>query len=330
MEVLLLKSSLFKPEEFGEMFKNEQFEDIYSLSSRDFQDLISLEDFVELSRSFNEGVNYYELEFTSILKGLNHYIWLDDRKDKAISVSVDKDLQIQSLLLKPYETSVEKDNVYSKNKYSMPIEGEWVVFWGGTNEMVNYHYSYDNQRYAYDLVKTGKDNETNKDTDYLNENYFAYNKDILAPEDGKVIKVIDGVKDNVPGEMNANNPEGNYVIIEHENNEYSMLAHLKKGSIKVKTGELVNEGQHIGQCGNSGHSSEPHLHFQVMDSADLKKAKSIRIRFKDDYEPIRGDTISNKKEQKDSFEDRVEKAENALTFTDFILAIPRAIAQIFK
>lgn len=91
--------------------------------------------------------------------------------------------------------------------------------------------------------------------------------------------------------MNAEYPAGNYVIIEHENKEYSMLAHLKKNSIQVKVGELVKEGQHIGRCGNSGNSSEPHLHFQIMNSIDFESARSIRIRFKDDNKPIQGDTI---------------------------------------
>ena len=53
-----------------------------------------------------------------------------------------------------------------------------------------------------------------------NENYFAFNKEMVAPANGKVIKVRDGIKDNQPGEMNPEQPEGNCVIIEHLNNEY--------------------------------------------------------------------------------------------------------------
>jgi murein DD-endopeptidase MepM/ murein hydrolase activator NlpD len=79
--------------------------------------------------------------------------------------------------------------------------------------------------------------------------------------------------------MNPNQPEGNNVIIEHGNSEYSMLAHLNQGTISVKVGDFVKKGQVIGRCGNSGNSTEPHLNFQVMDTPDYLSGKSIRIQF---------------------------------------------------
>ncbi|WP_102692203.1 M23 family metallopeptidase [Rummeliibacillus pycnus] len=93
--------------------------------------------------------------------------------------------------------------------------------------------------------------------------------------------------------MDENNSAGNYLVIQHANNEFSMIAHFKKNSILVKPNEVVSEGQVIGKCGNSGNSSEPHIHFQVMDALDIDTAKSIRIQFKNIKEPIQGDTISN-------------------------------------
>lgn len=68
--------------------------------------------------------------------------------------------------------------------------------------------------------------------------------------------------------MNESQPAGNYVILEHSNKEYSLLAHFKQHSIMVNEGDIVKQGQNIGLCGNSGNSSEPHIHFQVMDSPD--------------------------------------------------------------
>ncbi|MDP5274761.1 M23 family metallopeptidase [Chengkuizengella axinellae] len=117
-----------------------------------------------------------------------------------------------------------------------------MFFWGGTNQFLNYHYVYENQRYAYDLI-IKKDAQSYKGFKNKNENYYAFNKEILAPADGRVVKILDGIKDNVPGEMNENQPEGNCVIIEHKNSEFSMLAHLKQNSILVKVGEIVNKGQ---------------------------------------------------------------------------------------
>ncbi|MGF9858273.1 M23 family metallopeptidase [Priestia endophytica] len=284
--------SAITPEELGRIFQSEDFEKLYRCVSKNFQQLISLEQFIELAVSFNIGVTYYQIEFKTSLQNLNHYIWLDDRKEKAIAVSFDKRQQIQSLYLKPFITYPESDNRFTQNTYSMPIKEEWFVFWGGTNELINYHYAYESQRYAYDLVKI-QDGSSYQNTQIQNEHFYAFDEGIVAPADGKVIKIMNGIKDNIPGEMDAENSVGNYVIIEHTSKEYSLLAHLKKNSIQVKIGELVKEGQYIGKCGNSGNSSEPHLHFQVMDSLDLESGKSLRIRFKDGIEPIQGDTVSN-------------------------------------
>ncbi|MDI2588491.1 M23 family metallopeptidase [Psychrobacillus sp. NEAU-3TGS] len=109
-----------------------------------------------------------------------------------------------------------------------------------------------------------------RNTQTGNNNFYAFGEDIVAPGDGKIVKVVDGLKDNIPGEMDTNNLAGNYVVIEHANKEFSMIAHFKQNSILVKVGEVVTEGQLIGKCGNSGNSSEPHIHFQVMDSPDFE------------------------------------------------------------
>ncbi len=298
---LIMAFISIKPEDFGELFKSEDFKKIYECTSKDFQQLISLESFVELAASFNRGVNYYQVEFNTWLPNSNHYVWLDDQKEKAISVSFNEHQVIQSLYLRPFVTYPESDNHFTQNTYSMPIRGDWFVFWGGANEFINYHYVYENQRYAYDLVKVQGDSSY-QNAPSQNENFYAFGKEITAPAKGKVIKIIDGMIDNTPGEMDDQNPAGNYVIIEHSSEEYSLLAHLKKNSIKVSVGELVEEGQFIGLCGNSGNSSEPHLHFQVTDSSDFRNGKSLRIQFKDGSEPIQGDRVSNVLEYKSTLD----------------------------
>jgi murein DD-endopeptidase MepM/ murein hydrolase activator NlpD len=65
--------------------------------------------------------------------------------------------------------------------------------------------------------------------------------------------------------LNKKQPKGNYVIIDHGNGEYSFLAHLKKGSMVVAVGDSLKSGQFIGLCGNSGNSSEPHLHYHLQN-----------------------------------------------------------------
>ncbi|WP_285396642.1 M23 family metallopeptidase [Lysinibacillus sp. fls2-241-R2A-57] len=280
------------PEEVIDIWLKEGYEKVYDATSEEFQKIVTLEQFIELSTSFNNGVKNYQLETKTVLQNLTHYVWLDDKREKAVVASFDTFNQIQRFYLTPFTVFPKTDQQYTKNKYIMPIRDEWFVFWGGTNEFVNYHYLYEGQRYAYDLVKV-QDGQSYQNSPIRNENFYAFDEDIIAPADGKVVKVVDGIKDNVPGEMDEHNPAGNYVVIEHANNEFSMIAHFKKDSILVKSGEIVTAGQLIGKCGNSGNSSEAHIHFQVMDAPDIVNGKSIRILFKDGKEPIQGDTISN-------------------------------------
>jgi len=279
------------PEDFGYCFLNGQFSNIYHQSTDEFKNTVNLKQFVEYAMDFNKEVKKYSLEMiTSLKEDISLYIWLDSNRQKAITVFFDGNGIIHGVNLAPFVTYPESDRKYTQNTYIMPIKEEWFVFWGGINQFINYHYVYDDLRYAYDLIIL-KDGSSYKDSHDNNESYYAFNKEIVAPADGKVIKVLDRIKDNKPGEMNPEQPEGNCVIIEHLNNEYSMLAHLKCHSIIVKEGERVSQGQVVGLCGNSGNSTETHLHFQVMDSPDYLNGKSIRIRFKDNIEPIQGDLI---------------------------------------
>ncbi len=70
-------------------------------------------------------------------------------------------------------------------------------------------------------------------------------------------------------------------MIKHNDQEYSFLAHFIPGSIKVKEGDTVKRGQVIGKCGNSGHSTEPHLHFHFQDHPNFYLGRGIPIKFKD-------------------------------------------------
>ena len=101
------------------------------------------------------------------------------------------------------------------------------------------------------------------------EDYYCYGEPLLAPADGVVVSASDGHRDS-PYLKGALDPfqrdiRGNYVTIEHEASEYSVLAHLQEGSVTVEEGARVERGQRIGRCGHSGNSTEPHLHFQLQD-----------------------------------------------------------------
>ena len=115
-----------------------------------------------------------------------------------------------------------------------------------------------------------------------------------------MVLVVDGVKDNKPGVLNPVYVPGNTVIIKTTNNEYLFFAHFKHHSIKVKEGQKLKQGQLLGQCGNSGNSSEPHLHFHIQNVEEMLGATGIKCYFeklvvngqiKTDYSPIKGDRI---------------------------------------
>lgn len=320
------------PDNFGSTFLVSNPMLIYKQCIEDFQKLIPPKQFIELVHSFNEGVENYQLIETSNIGSQTQYVWIDNRKEKSIGVVFDSANHIHRLLLKPYATYPQSDQDYTRNRYSFPIKEDWFVFWGGKNEFVNYHYVYESQRYAYDLVMM-KDEKTYKDNQMRNENYYAFNKEIVAPADGTVVKVVHHVVDNTPGEMDELEPAGNYVVLKHSNQEYSLIAHLKQSSIVVKEGETVELGQIIGVCGNSGNSSEPHIHFQVMDSPDYKNCKSICIRFNDEKEPIQGDivTFSAQDDKRDAPAlGKIEKVDIAFSLTEILLVIPRMIGSLFK
>lgn len=279
-------------ETIGTRFLKGEFQAIYNQTASNFKEMITIEQFMELSSSFNFGVQNYSLvSETRLTDYLRHYLWLDNEKFKAISVIFDPDDVIHSLLLAPYETYPETDNQLSKNTYMMPIQDEWFVFWGGANQFINYHYEIEEQRYAYDLVII-KNGQSFRNTPTSNDDFYAFNKEVVAPCDGRVVQVVNSIVDNELGSTNVSNPEGNYVIIQHANNEYSLIAHFKQNSIVVKEGQMIKQSQLVGFCGNSGNSSEPHIHFQVMNSPNHHNAKSIRIRFHGDYEPIQGDVVT--------------------------------------
>jgi murein DD-endopeptidase MepM/ murein hydrolase activator NlpD len=163
----------------------------------------------------------------------------------------------------------------SRTPMQLPFRGEWFVFWGGDNEKVNYHVSAPGQRRAADLLIKGTDGLSHKGSGRRNEDYFVYGKEILAAAPGTVVAAIDGVPDNEPGSMNPLLAVGNCLIIDHGSNEFAVYAHLKPDSLRVHRGDKVRGGQVLALCGNSGNSSEPHLHFHLQDKPTLQDGAGI-------------------------------------------------------
>lgn len=132
------------------------------------------------------------------------------------------------------------------------------VAWGGDSIKTNYHAMAPDQRWAYDLLVEPAAHGSEK-----LEDYGCYGTPVIAPVTARVHYARDGAPDEVPGKvsMNLKNPAGNTVVFELKTGTYLVIAHLKPGSVLVETGDQVAEGDQIGECGNSGNTSEPHIHI---------------------------------------------------------------------
>jgi murein DD-endopeptidase MepM/ murein hydrolase activator NlpD len=128
------------------------------------------------------------------------------------------------------------------------------------------------QRFAIDYVKVNDHNTTYDGDKLKNESYGAEANDALAVANGRVVAVKDSIPENVPGVNSRAVPitletvGGNHVIVDIGGGHYAFYAHLKPGSIRVRVGDRVKRGQVLGLVGNSGNSTEPHLHFHVSDA----------------------------------------------------------------
>jgi len=190
-------------------------------------------------------------------------------------------------------------NFRTKTKFSFPLNGLWYVS-NGTEPAGTHRWGVA-QEFAYDLVRVDGEGSHGKGDETKPESYYAYGQDVLAPADGTVAEIRDGV-DNTPMAQFAADEatmmkrlreyqtklrqqygplgsSGNYVMINHGNGEFSMMVHLKKDSIRVKRGDHVKRGQAVAQVGQSGLSTEPHLHFEVVSDPDPFKQRGLPIYF---------------------------------------------------
>jgi hypothetical protein len=182
------------------------------------------------------------------------------------------------------QAQISADTYPNKTEYHLPFQGIWKVANGGVSPETSHSWNINSQRYAYDLLMTDETGRSFSGEGKDLKDYYCFGAPILSPAAGTVVRVQDGIRD-YPGvgdysiDWKTRDLRGNFVVIRHAQGEYSLLAHLQKGSIIVKIGDDVTPGQVIAKCGNSGYSTEPHLHFQLQDSANFFIAKGLPIRF---------------------------------------------------
>jgi hypothetical protein len=128
------------------------------------------------------------------------------------------------------------------------------------------------QRFAIDWVELNADGTTHTGDAAENKNYRAYGAEIHSVADGTVTETKDGIPQNSPGANSRAVPitletiGGNHVIVDIGEGRFAFYAHMQPGSLRVKVGDKVRRGDVLGLVGNSGNSTEPHLHFHICNA----------------------------------------------------------------
>lgn len=159
----------------------------------------------------------------------------------------------------------------------LPFQQEMYAVHAGHSSLINGHYTHRVERDALDIIRVVDGRSAVGDTSALSS-YFAYGQPLAAPADGVITQVIDSFIDQPIGQTDGDNPTGNVVVIDIGGRRYVVMAHLLPGSVLVAPGEQVRRGQQIALIGNSGNTSEPHLHVQVQNrpTFDIKPAAGFR------------------------------------------------------
>ena len=198
-------------------------------------------------------------------------------------------------------TEMELDAAVS---VSFPLRGEWVALHTPAERVPSHGTNHFGQRYAFDFARlVGPYNKAYRQSILRHffglvkvEDCFGWGQMVLAPFDGQVVGAKDGwpdgerlnltwdvvrtsflARDALPHDYRP--LTGNYVLLEGESG-VAMLAHLRNGSVRVHVGQSVSEGEPVGEVGNSGNTTFPHLHFHLMDTRDPFKANGVPCKFR--------------------------------------------------
>ena len=165
-------------------------------------------------------------------------------------------------------------------RLAFPLQNGWYyVGQGGNSTRLNYHNSNQAQQYALDIVALNALGIRAWGI-YPNtlERYVVYGATIHSPCDGTVAAAVDGLPDQIPPQADREHLAGNHVVLSCQGVNV-LLAHMQNGSVRVEAGDPVLTGETLGRVGNSGNTSEPHLHIHAVrgDSVDVLEGEGVPI-----------------------------------------------------
>ncbi len=196
--------------------------------------------------------------------------------------------------------SIPIKSEFAQNNYIFPLRGVWYVGYGASFH-TGHRWAIP-EEFALDIAKVGESGLSHKGDGTRFDDYYAYGADVLAAADGRVTSVANDQQEDPSAMQRPNETQeayfarlqkeqgerlakgltaitGNYVMIDHGKNEYSLYAHLQPGSVGIRVGDQVKAGDVIGKLGSSGNSTEPHLHFHVCDKPDPLMCAGIPVNF---------------------------------------------------
>jgi murein DD-endopeptidase len=260
------------------------------------------------------------------------YMWITLDSPAAVPSALDHGLTIEGepdTHAEPYSLSVHGPTVLVRKEIATigpPLRGGvWQAVNGPSNTSAHRRAlipvngrAVIAQRFAIDWVRLGKDRETFTGDARDNRSYHAYGAEALAVADGVVTAMKDGIPQNVPGidshavAITMETIAGNHVIVDIGQGRYALYAHLQPGSLRVKVGDRVRRGQVLALVGNSGNTTEPHLHFHLTDASSPLGAEGIPYAF-ESFGSRGGELRSS---------DPVEKRQNDLPAQDELVTFP--------
>ena len=183
----------------------------------------------------------------------------------------------------------------------LPLWGSWNVTQAYDGEITHK----DNWKYAWDFEIFDDEGKSYGKGGDSPEDYYCYNKPVVAPSDGTIVEIDSDIFDNQIGKVDLENNWGNSIVIKHADHFYCQLSHLKKDSIQVTVGQTVKQGELMAYVGNSGRSPYPHLHMQFQSNPSIGSEtidypfsslvidRSNEIMFETVSRPLKGDNVSN-------------------------------------
>src|SRR5215213_10734888 len=183
---------------------------------------------------------------------------------------------------------------------AMPVSGRWLAYNSPGDRVPSHHLHAYGQTYAIDLVH----DPAGRPRPGLawwplarrQDDFPGFGRPVLAPADITVVRAHDRERDHwsrtsplamlylvaegtVRELLGPGRILGNHLVLDQGGGVYAALAHLRRGSVRVRPGDQVAAGQPLAEGGNSGNSSEPHLHFQLMDHPSVLLAAGLPVRF---------------------------------------------------